>query len=162
MRTLALHNWDPATGPVNIAFVENGVFHGSGFPLRKYGRRLRHPLGADLRLGTAGRDLKPHRRVRLQPGRQCHRPAVPPLVHYNGDGKSTVAALASGPHGWYFSDLYNEDDFNNPTARGANVLRLRYVGGAPLPPPPPEPPTPPPPPPPPPAAAAGRRYRAAG
>jgi hypothetical protein len=49
-----------------------------------------------------------------------------PLLEYSGTGYSTVAALAAGPDGLYFSDLYPEQ--GSPIGHGANVYRVSYVG----------------------------------
>jgi len=38
MRIFALYNWDLATAPVNIAFIQPEVFGGSGFPAAYWGR----------------------------------------------------------------------------------------------------------------------------
>jgi hypothetical protein len=48
------------------------------------------------------------------------------LAFYNGGGNSSAAALAAGPDGLYFSDLYKEDGGANPVARGAHILRMSY------------------------------------
>src|SRR6185503_20477669 len=54
---------------------------------------------------------------------------VPPttLLRYNGTGRGSISALAAGPAGLYFADLYRDDGAGGPTAAGANVYRLRYV-----------------------------------
>ena len=36
--------------------------------------------------------------------------------------------IAAGPDGLYFSELYKDLDTTAPNARGANILRIRYVG----------------------------------
>lgn len=51
-----------------------------------------------------------------------------PLLKYVGRGKATAVALAAGPDGLYLSELY-PDRGGNPAARGARILRIRYVGG---------------------------------
>ncbi len=141
----ASHNWDPSVAPINIVFIQSGVFGGSGFPAGKLDHAFVSESGPTW---AAGRQLNGKRISEFVLNADGSRASGPtPLVEYAGAGKSTVAGLAAGPDGLYFTDLYREDDFNNPTARGANVLRLRYVGGAPL--PPPTPPLPPPTPPPP-------------
>jgi PKD repeat protein len=53
-----------------------------------------------------------------------------PLVEYNGSGFATAAGLAAGPDGLYFTDLYKDTEAANPTDRGANILRVRFVGTA--------------------------------
>src|SRR5690606_3859001 len=53
------------------------------------------------------------------------------LVEYVGTGQGTVAALAAGPDGLYFSELYEDSGDNGATASGARIFRVRYVGGDP-------------------------------
>ncbi len=52
------------------------------------------------------------------------------LLEYTGTGKATVCGLAAGPDGLYFSELYKDLNYNSPVDRGANVLRVRFVGDA--------------------------------
>jgi hypothetical protein len=59
------------------------------------------------------------------------------LIEYSGTGKATAAGLAAGPDGLYFTDLYADQEFDTAVARGANVLRIKYVGTLPTPPEPP-------------------------
>src|SRR6185295_7109187 len=56
---------------------------------------------------------------------------VGPLITYNGTGKATGAALAAGPDGLYFSDLYPDQNFSSPLVGGANILRISYGTGTP-------------------------------
>jgi hypothetical protein len=53
-------------------------------------------------------------------------------VKYNGTGRATVAGVAAGPDGLYFTDLYEDTGANGATAIGAKVWRVRYVGVPPL------------------------------
>jgi PKD repeat protein len=41
-----------------------------------------------------------------------------------------VTALAAGPDGLYFADLYRDFGAATPTDRGASVFRIRYAGVA--------------------------------
>ena len=53
-----------------------------------------------------------------------------PLVEYVGAGRATASALAAGPDGLYFADLYKDFGAATPIDAGANVFRIRYVGVA--------------------------------
>ena len=41
-----------------------------------------------------------------------------------------MSAVAAGPDGLYFSDLYEDTGAGGATASGANIYRVRYVGNA--------------------------------
>lgn len=128
LRDHSLHVWDPSTAPVNIAFVQRRTFGGSLFPAsardaafvslsgptyaagpQAHGKRIEQFTGLDARSG----------------GKLTTAPVT--LVSYNGTGRATVAGLAAGPDGLYFSTLYRDDGAGGPTAEGASVYRLRYV-----------------------------------
>ena len=51
-----------------------------------------------------------------------------PLIQYVGAGRATCTALAAGPDGLYFADLYKDFDYASPVDPGANVFRIVYVG----------------------------------
>ncbi len=51
-----------------------------------------------------------------------------PLIEYVGAGHATATALAAGPDGLYFADLYKDFGAATPIDAGANVFRIRYVG----------------------------------
>lgn len=120
----ALWNWEPPAAPVNLAFIEALRFGGSNFPSLKFNHAFVTESGETHAQGTA--DSSQGKRIREfaidAQGRLVGDPSS--LIHYTGGGYSTAAALASGPDGLYFSDLYPENDFD-PTARSANVLRIR-------------------------------------
>jgi hypothetical protein len=48
-----------------------------------------------------------------------------PFVEYVGDGYATAVALAAGPDGLYFSELYRDLATTGPTASGGRILRIR-------------------------------------
>lgn len=48
------------------------------------------------------------------------------LVEYDGVGKGTAVALAAGSDGLYFSDFYQDLDYNSPIDAGANIYRIYY------------------------------------
>jgi glucose/arabinose dehydrogenase len=127
----ASYNWEPAHGPVNVEFVEPQRFGGSGFPAVSMGHAFVTESGPTYATGPNpwGKrivefDLAPD-------GELLAGPIT--LVEYTGIGKATAAGLAAGPDGLYFTDLYKDTDYEGPTDRGANVLRIRCAGECPLP-----------------------------
>ncbi len=131
MQTFALYNWNPATAPVNAAVVEPAQFAGSGFPADLHGRIYVTQSCSTFGLGPGSPSCKSITEwVISSAGVLTSGPRA--ICYYNGSGASTAAALATGPDGLYFSDLYEESG-QNPIARGANILRLKWIG---LPPPP--------------------------
>ncbi|HEU5075996.1 MAG TPA: PQQ-dependent sugar dehydrogenase, partial [Polyangiaceae bacterium] len=121
----ALYNWVPSTGPVNIAFVETEVFAGSGFPSDKYGHAFVSESGPTWASGPQALGKRISEFVFRDDGSVKGEPT--PLVQYNGTGKATVAALAAGPDGLYFTSLYKDEDFVGPTDAGASVYRVVYT-----------------------------------
>ena len=125
MTNFALYNWIPATGPVNLAFVQSEVFNASGFPPDKLGHAFVSESGGTYASGPQNNGKRITEFVLDANGNRLSGPTK--LVEYNGTGKSTVVGLAAGPDGLYFTDLYKEND-TVATNRGANVLRVRFVG----------------------------------
>jgi glucose/arabinose dehydrogenase len=128
--TFSKYNWIPAALPVNIDFVESTKFGGSGFPIEAFGHAYVSLTGPTYAAGPQERaksieefsDLDT-----LDPeGKLAAAPST--LVKYNGAGRATIAGLAVGPDGIYFTDLYEDTGVNGPTAVGANVYRVRHVG----------------------------------
>jgi glucose/arabinose dehydrogenase len=121
----ALYNWSPAHAPVNIAFIDHELFHGSNFPASKLDHAFVSESGATYGNGPQDRG----KRITELAFRADGSVAGPPttLVEYNGTGRSTVAGLASGPDGLYFTSLYEDGGAGGPAARGAGVYRLRYA-----------------------------------
>jgi len=122
----AIYNWIPAAAPVNIAFIQEATFGGSQFPAEMLERAFVSESGPTWATGPVPGtkeisifDIGPDGTLRSGPQT---------LVRYEGTGKGTVVALAAGPDGLYFSDFYKDDSFDNPIARGSNILRVRYVG----------------------------------
>jgi PKD repeat protein len=128
MQNFAIYNWQPASGPVNCAFVQPGTFGGSGFPAEKMGRMYVTESGGTWASGPQNVGKKITEWELDQDGNLVSGPTV--LLEYIGSGKSTVCGLAAGPDGLYFTDLYRELNFSSPIDRGANVLRVRFVGDA--------------------------------
>jgi hypothetical protein len=129
MATFALYNWSPAAAPVNIVFIQAGRFQGSGFPSNKWDHAFVSESGPTWADGPQPRGKRISEFVLSAAGGRLSGPT--PLVEYNGTGKATVAALAAGPDGLYFSDLYPDQNFTSPVQGGANILRLSWGTAAP-------------------------------
>ncbi|MFG0242723.1 MAG: PQQ-dependent sugar dehydrogenase [Phycisphaerales bacterium JB054] len=128
MRNSAIYNWDPAHAPVNIAFVQPSVFGGSGFPAERHGRAFITESGPTWASGYQDRGKRVTEWILDDEGNLVE--GERDVVVYNGSGKATAVAIAAGPDGLYFSDLYKDRDYTSPIDRGANILRIRYVGTA--------------------------------
>lgn len=128
MANFAIYNWNPATGPVNIAFVQPTIFGGSQFPADKQDHAFVSESGPTWATGPQGNGKRISEFVLDAAGNRISGPT--PLIEYVGGGKATVVALAPGPDGLYFSDFYKDLDFASPIDRGANILRVRFVGDA--------------------------------
>jgi uncharacterized repeat protein (TIGR01451 family) len=124
----ALYNWNPATAPVDVAFIQNGAFSGSGFPADKLDHAFITLSGPTWATGPQSRGKRIEEFVLDAGGNLVSGPT--PLISYNGSGKATAAGLAAGPDGLYFTDLYKDLDYITPIDAGANVLRIRFVGVA--------------------------------
>jgi glucose/arabinose dehydrogenase len=127
IRQDALYVWEKPVAPVNVAFVEGSRFHGSGFPEAKYGHAFVSESGPTYAPGPQehGKRIS---EISFTPDNEVA--DVTPLVEYNGTGRATVAALAAGPDGLYFSDLYPEDSSRGPADPGAKLYRVRHDPGA--------------------------------
>ncbi|HYD02106.1 MAG TPA: PQQ-dependent sugar dehydrogenase [Phycisphaerales bacterium] len=128
MANFAIYNWNPASGPVNMAFVQPSTFGGSGFPASMQGAMFISESGATWGTGPQAIGKKITWFTLDAAGNRLTGPT--PLIDYNGAGKATVVALAAGPDGLYFSDFYKDADYLSPIDRGANILRVRFVGAA--------------------------------
>ena len=122
MQTLALYNWVPATGPVNIAFVQPETFGGSGYPASLWDQAFVTLSGPTYATGPQANGKRIVRFELDADGTVLQGPL--PFVQYSGAGKSTAVALAAGPDGLYFSELYSDDGAGGPTASGARILRV--------------------------------------
>jgi glucose/arabinose dehydrogenase len=125
MANFAIYNWAPSTAPVNIAFVQTNRFGGSGFPADKFDHAFVSESGPTWASGPQGNGKRITEFVLDSNGNLISGPT--PLVEYNGTGKATVVALAAGPDGLYFSDLYKDLNYTSPIDRGANILRVRWI-----------------------------------
>ncbi len=125
----SLYIWNPAVAPVNIEFIQTASFGGSRFPL-SYMDRAYVTLSGPTYASGAGTSTRKcitefSDLVTVGPDGKL---AVPPrtVARYSGTGRSSVAALAAGPDGLYFSDLYEETGAGGATGAGANIFRLRH------------------------------------
>ncbi|MDA0933517.1 MAG: PQQ-dependent sugar dehydrogenase [Planctomycetota bacterium] len=124
MRQFALYNWDPARGPVNVAFVQPETFGGSGFPADKQGHAFVSESGPTYAQGQQERGKRITEFVLDAAGNLVAGPI--PLVEYVGDGFATAVALAAGPDGLYFSEFYLDSNTSGPTDVGGRILRISY------------------------------------
>jgi glucose/arabinose dehydrogenase len=124
MANYAIYNWSPSSGPVNIAFVQQATFGGSGFPANRLDHAFVTESGATYAQGqqTIGKRISEF--VLDLSGNRVAGPI--PFVEYVGDGYATAVGLAAGPDGLYFSDLYKDEQTTGPTNSGARILRISY------------------------------------
>ncbi|TWT33914.1 Soluble aldose sugar dehydrogenase YliI precursor [Posidoniimonas corsicana] len=122
----AIYNWTRPHAPVDIAFVQPETFNGSAFPAVVQDTAFVTESGPTW---AAGPQENGKRIVRFEIDANGDLADGPiPFVEYQGQGRASVAGIAAGPDGLYFSDLYADLDMQNPTAVGARILRVRYVG----------------------------------
>ncbi len=91
MQQKAIYNWIPATAPVNITFVQQPTFGGSGFPQTKWDHAFVSQSGPTWATGPQGNRKAITEFVLDANGNRMSGPTT--LVSYNGSGKATVAAL---------------------------------------------------------------------
>ncbi len=126
MSNYAIYNWVPASGPVNIAFVQPETFGGSGFPPSKYDHAFITQSGETWFSGPQPQGKRVTEWVLDQFGDLVAGPID--FARFEGDGKATAVALAAGPDGLYFSDFYKDVGYLSPIDRGSNIIRIRYTG----------------------------------
>ncbi|MDZ7363738.1 MAG: PQQ-dependent sugar dehydrogenase [candidate division KSB1 bacterium] len=124
----AIYNWVETHAPVNIAFIQPSTFGGSGFPLEKMDHAFVTESGGTWATGPQRNGKRIVEFVLDAAGKLLSGPTT--LVEYNGSGKASASALAAGPDGLYFADLYKDLDYRSPIDRGANVLRIKFIGKA--------------------------------
>jgi glucose/arabinose dehydrogenase len=132
MSTNAIYNWSPAAAPVNIAFIEQATFGGSGFGTDKWGHAFVAESGATYATGPQSRGKRISEFVIDGSSTNGTLTGGPrSLAHYSGNGKGTAVALAAGREGLYFSDFYHDDPVNgvfNPANPGSHILRVVRAG----------------------------------
>jgi glucose/arabinose dehydrogenase len=126
MTNFAIYNWSPSVAPVGIAFIQQSRFNGSGFPSTKFNHAFVTESGPTWATGPQPLGKRISEFVVDNAGNLVSGPT--PLIEYTGTGKATAAGIAAGPDGLYFSDLYKDLNYTSPTDRGANILRVRWVG----------------------------------
>ena len=127
MSVNAIYTWqDPPVVPVNLAFVQDSSFNGSGFPASKSGHLFVTQSGPTYATGAQTNSKSITEIVLDGSGNLASGPTD--FVKYNGSGKATAVGLAAGPDGLYFTDLYKDLDYLSPIDTGANVLRIQFVG----------------------------------
>jgi glucose/arabinose dehydrogenase len=121
--------WYPAHGPVNGAFIQSSVFNGSGFPPGKMDHLFVTESGPTYGQGaqTLGKRVS---EFVLTPDTGTLVSGPAPFIEYTGSGFASCVGIAAGPDGLYFSELYKDLDSAAPNARGASILRIRYVGAS--------------------------------
>ncbi len=125
MSSMAIHNWNPAVAPVNIVFVERENSCGSGMPASKFDHAFVTESGPTYATGPQAKGKRITEFVLDAGGNVVSGPDL--FVDYVGSGKATAAALAVGPDGLYFSDLYKDQGYLSPIDPGANVWRIRSL-----------------------------------
>ena len=126
MRNFAIHNFDPAHGPVNLAFLQSASQGGSGFPAAKMDHLFVTESGPTYASGPQPLGKRITEFTLDAAGTKLTGPLN--LIEYIGSGKATAVGLAAGPDGLYFTDLYKDLNATTPTDAGGNVYRIRYVG----------------------------------
>ncbi len=128
MHNFAVYLWPVAVAPVNIAFVQSSAFGGSGFPVDRLDHAYVTESGPTYAPGPQANGKRISEFVLDAAGTLVSGPV--PLVEYVGAGRGTATALAAGPDGLYFADLYKDFGAASPIEAGATVFRIRYVGVA--------------------------------
>ena len=126
MTTYAIYNWSTPTAPVDIAFIQPETFSGSGFPSGNQDVAFVTESGPTWATGPQANGKRIVKFELDANGDLISGPTT--FVEYVGQGKASVAGIVAGPDGLYFSDLYADLDFQNPTAAGARILRVRFDG----------------------------------
>jgi glucose/arabinose dehydrogenase len=126
MLNFAIYNWTPSVAPVNIVFIQPGSFNGSGFPLDKFNHAFVSESGPTYATGPQINGKRISEFVIDANGNLLSGPF--PLIEYDGSGKATIAGMAVGPDGLYFSGLYKDLDFSSAIDPGASIFRIRYEG----------------------------------
>ncbi|HVT87667.1 MAG TPA: NPCBM/NEW2 domain-containing protein [Tepidisphaeraceae bacterium] len=126
MNNFAIYNWNPAHAPVNLAFIQNSAFNGSGFPASKLDHLFVTESGPTYATGpqSLGKRI-----VEFTLDANGNRTSGPTnFVTYSGSGKGTIVGLAAGPDGLYFTELYKDQNATSGIDVGARIFRVKYVG----------------------------------
>jgi glucose/arabinose dehydrogenase len=127
MANYALYNWVPSHGPVNITFIQSTVFGGSGFPPDKFDHAFVSESGPTWAEGPQELGKRVVEFVIDSNGNLVSGPTS--MVEYAGSGRGSVVAIAAGPDGLYFSDMYKDLNYVGAADVGSHIWRLRYAPG---------------------------------
>lgn len=122
----AIYNWIPSAAPVNMTFIREDVFGGSGFPDDKINHAFISESGPTFATGPQENGKRISEFELGVGGTLISGPT--PVIEYGGSGKATVAGIEAGPDGLYFSGLYKDLDIISPTDPGASIYKLVYIG----------------------------------
>lgn len=128
MTNYAIYNWSPAHAPTNILFPDPSVQNAGGFPENMWDLAIVAESGPTYATGpqSLGKRI-----VMFEVDANDNLLSGPTtFIEYVGSGKASVVGLAMGPDGLYFTDLYKDQNYTSPIDRGANILRVRFVGDA--------------------------------
>ena len=125
MANFATYNWNPAHAPVNLLFIQQNTFNGSAFPASKLDHMFVSESGPTYASGAQANGKRITEFVLDAQGNLVTGPID--FLTYTGSGKGSVVALAAGPDGIYFSELYKDQNFDSPIDRGARVFRVRVL-----------------------------------
>lgn len=128
MSVRSICSFPPGAAPVNVAFVQSETFGGSGFPARDLDRAFVTESGPTWATGTPSMGKRISEIAVTLDGALESGPDT--FLRYDGTGKATVAGLAAGPDGLYFTSLYKDAGYATPADRGASVFRVRWTGYA--------------------------------
>ncbi len=121
----ARYVWNPSHAPVNIDFVQASNFAGSQFPASKQGHAFVSESGPTYAAGPQSRGKRIVEFEFDANGDVIGGPTT--LVEYAGTGRATVVAIAAGPDGIYFSELYKDEDAVTPIDAGARIFKVSYT-----------------------------------
>lgn len=123
MSNFAIWNWNPARGPVNLAFVQPETFGGSGFPASLMGHAFVSESGPTYAGGpqVLGKHVT---EWILDASGQLVAGSIP-FLEYAGHGRATACGLEAGPDGLYMTELYY-DQGTAATQPGARILRVYF------------------------------------
>jgi len=122
----AIYIWAPSAAPVNMTFIRQDVFDGSGFPDDKINHVFISESGPTYASGPQKYGKRISELVLDTGGFLVSGPV--PIVEYHGSGKATVAGIEAGPDGLYFSGLYKDLGFKTPIDPGAIIYKIVFVG----------------------------------
>ncbi|MCG3123923.1 MAG: hypothetical protein GIKADHBN_02361 [Phycisphaerales bacterium] len=124
MATGAIYLWNPAHAPVTLAVIQPQVFGASGFPALWHDSLIITESGPTWAQGPQANGKRLVRMRVNAAGALTEGPTT--LVEYNGSGRGSAVAIAAGPDGLYFSDLYKDVDYSSPIDPGSSIFRVRH------------------------------------